>query len=131
MIMNTRSACLWHAPLSFSNSLAIGRLLCAHLRRAGKSDRHASRVYGPSRSEVYQGAQLALAFPPRPVLGVQAHEGHRGFDRLLSRLEFEHSVAADDFLGLGVWPVDHRELPAGAAHSYAAGAGAQAAGLHQ
>ena len=65
------------------------------------------------------------------MLGVQAHEGHRGFDRLLSRLEFEYSVAADDFFGLGVRPVDHGELPAGAAHSYAAGAGAQAAGLHQ
>src|SRR2546428_3175852 len=64
-----------------------------------------------SRREERDGANLALAFPRRPVLGVQAHEG--------------------DFLGLGERPVDHRQFPSGAAHPYAGGAGAEAAGLDQ
>src|SRR5947207_15693394 len=102
MIMNTRSACLCHGPLSFANSLAIGRILCAHRRRAGKSDRHASRVYGPSRSEVYQGANLALAFPPWPRNSVAAPQGPTAIDSLHPRLPFSHALAHDAFLHLDV-----------------------------
>src|SRR2546422_1888048 len=84
-----------------------------------------------SRREERDGANLALAFPRRPVLGVQAHESDRCFDRFLSRLKFEYGVAAHDFLGLGERPVDHRQVPSDAAHPYAGGAGAEAAGLDQ
>src|SRR2546426_1080619 len=84
-----------------------------------------------SRREERDGANLALAFPRRPMLGVQAHESDRRFDRFLSRLKFEYGVAAHDFLGLGERPVDHRQVPSDAAHPYAGGAGAEAAGLDQ
>src|SRR5260370_17407364 len=52
-------------------------------------------------------------FPPRPVFPVKFHEADRPFDRLLLRFQFKLRIAADDFLGLGEWPIGHGELPLG------------------
>src|SRR2546425_12840900 len=53
----------------------------------------------PSRGDEPHLTNLALPFPPRPVLLAQPHEAPRSFERLVSRLHLEHGVAADDLLG--------------------------------
>src|SRR2546425_8359420 len=53
----------------------------------------------PSRGDEPHLTNLALPFPPRPVLLLQPHEAPRSFERLVSRLHLEHGVAADDLLG--------------------------------
>src|SRR3984893_2818476 len=58
-------------------------------------------------------ANLGLAFPSRPVFPVKFHEADRPFDRLLLRFQFKLRIAADDFLGLGEWPIGHGQLPLG------------------
>src|SRR5205809_8063267 len=67
----------------------------------------------PSRGDEPHLPNLALPFPPRPVLLVQPHEAPPSPERLVSRLPPEHAVAADHPLGLAEGPVGHGQLPSG------------------
>src|SRR3989442_14553482 len=85
----------------------------------------------PSRGEEPHLTNLALPFPPRPVLLMQSHELPRGFERLFSRIRLEHGIAADDLLSLAERPVGHRQLPSGDPDAGARRARGEASGLDQ
>src|SRR2546427_5210916 len=85
----------------------------------------------PSRGEEPHLTNLALPFPPRPVMLMQSHELPRGFERLFSRIRLEHGIAADDLLSLAERPVGHRQLPSGDPDAGARRARGEASGLDQ
>src|SRR5207245_8675804 len=70
----------------------------------------------PSGGQEAQLTNLALPFPPWPVLLVQAHKG---------------GIAAHDLLGLGEGPIGHGELPPGDADARAGRGLAESSGLNQ
>src|SRR5881397_1511943 len=85
----------------------------------------------PSRGQEAQLTNLALPFPPRPVLLVQAHKGPGGGQRLVSRLGLEHGITAHDLLGLGEGSVGHGELPPRDADACAGQGPGKSSGLDQ
>src|SRR5215211_451639 len=60
----------------------------------------------PIRSRITELANLAAAFPTRPVIFMDLHQPLRKLDRLPLASYFQHRVPADQFLGFGEWPVD-------------------------
>src|ERR1700741_3324061 len=59
---------------------------------------------------------FSLPLPPRPVSLVKLHETLGAFNRLFLRFQFKDREPADDFLGLGEWPVERVYLPARKPH---------------